>query len=88
MASRVGNTSPGGASDDFANFVSSNGHQNGHGEYEDEEYEEDIDFEPQNGYHDDNMPDLAEPFPPVSQRPQAVEAGKKEKVKAMKSQER
>ena len=26
------------------------------------------------------MPDLAEPFPPVSQRPQPVEAGKKEKA--------
>ena len=75
MASpRAGNASP----DDFAAFSGynnqeTNGHHNGY-----EEYEEEIDFEPQNGYVEDMGPEVL---------PEEV-GGKKQKMKAMKSAER
>merc|ERR1712223_2107537 len=53
---------------------------NGH-HYDSEEYDEDIDFEPQNGYTED-MP------PPLATYSQEPESGKKDKTKSMKASER
>merc|ERR1712223_1478637 len=53
---------------------------NGH-HYDSEEYDEDIDFEPQNGYTED-MP------PPLATYSQEPESGKKDKTKSIKASER
>ena len=86
-SSRAGNINPG--SDDFAAFQHQAGYTNGHhtngngDHYEYDQYEEELDFEPQNGYHEQElMPALAEAYP--DPEPQ----GKKGKMKAMKNPER
>merc|ERR1712228_351600 len=56
--------------DDFFQGATTNGHH-----YDSEEYDEDIDFEPQNGYTEE-MP------PPLATHPAEPESGKKGKMKA------
>ena len=86
-SSRAGNASP---ADDFANFSNINNQEatNGH-HYQsyNENFDEEIDFAPQNGYSEEMSPDMQQ----VSYDEESLEmdgSGKKQKMKSMKSAER